>query len=60
MIEVGAERVVQAADQVGDDIERNRVQAGERLVVHSPAWVVHDSAGERDAARPSAGELASA
>src|SRR5450759_4878027 len=53
-----AEGVVQAADQVGDDVERNRVQARERLVVHRQHRVVDDGAGERDAARHAAGELA--
>jgi hypothetical protein len=29
-----AERIVQLADQLADDAQRDRVEAGERLVVH--------------------------
>src|SRR5688500_15719579 len=53
-----AERLVQAADQLDDLVERDRVQAGEGLVVHEELRVGGDRARERHAARHAAREVA--
>ena len=52
-----AERVVQLADQLADDAERDRIEAGERLVVHDEHRVERDRARERHAPRHAAGQL---
>ena len=49
--------VVEGADQVGGDRHRDRVEAGERLVVHDQLGVEGDRARERDAARHAARDL---
>ena len=53
-----AERVVQAADQLDDLVERDRVEAGEGLVVHHQLRVGGDGARERHAPRHAAREVA--
>ena len=45
-----AERVIERADQMGDQVERDRVEAGERFVVHGQRRVEADRPREGDAA----------
>ncbi len=52
-----AERVVQLADELADDAERNRIESRERLVVHHEHRIERDRARERDAARHAARQL---
>ena len=56
----GAGGVVEAADQVGGDAHRDRIEAGEGLVVHDDLGVERDRARERDAARHAARDLGDA
>ena len=53
-----AQRAVQGADEVHDHVERDRVEARERLVVDDELRVERDGARERHAARHAARELA--
>ena len=53
----GAERVVQLADELPDDRERDRVEPGKGLVIEDEHRVEHQRAGERHAPRHAAGEL---
>jgi hypothetical protein len=52
-----AEHVVQPADEVADDAHRDRVEAGEWLVVHDQHGIERDGARQRHAARHAAREL---
>ena len=52
--------VVEGADEVGGDRHRDRVEAGERLVVHDQLGVERDRARERDAPCHAAGDLGDA
>ena len=52
-----AERLVQAADQLDDLVERDRVEAGEGLVVHHQLRIGGDGARERHAPRHAAREV---
>ena len=45
------------ADQLPDDRQRNRIEPGERLVVHDQHRIERDRARQRDAARHAAGQL---
>ncbi len=54
----GAERVVEVADQVSGDAHRDRVEAGERLVVHDQFRVQRDGARDGHAARHAARDFA--
>src|SRR5258706_1961245 len=51
------ERVVERTDEMADDVERDRVEAGERLVVDDELGVERDGARERAAPRHAAREL---
>ena len=58
MSDVAPVRVVERADQVRRDAHRDRVEAGERLVVHQQLRIERDRAREGDAARHAARDLA--
>ena len=49
--------LIDAADQVGNHAQGNRVEAGKRLVVQHDFRVKRNRAGKRDAARHPAGQL---
>ena len=49
--------LVDAADQVGNHAQGNRIEAGKRLVVQHDFRVERNCAGKRDAARHPAGQL---
>ena len=53
----GVQRIVELADQVGGDAERNRIKARERLVVHDERGVERNRTCERNAARHAARDL---
>jgi hypothetical protein len=53
----GVERIVQIADEIAGHRERDRVEPGERLVVHDERRVERDRARERHAPLHAAGEL---
>ena len=52
MIEVAPERVVELADQAHDDAERDRVEAGERLVVEDQLRIERDRRAPAPRAAP--------
>ena len=51
------ERIVEPADQLPDDAQRDRIEAGERLVVHDQHRVERNRARQRDTACHAAREL---
>ena len=53
----GTQRLVQRADQVRGDAERDRIEARERLVVHDELRIERDRACQRDTARHPARHL---